>query len=1574
MQAGCSFRWINVLMKSVAVFVGLPLMGCLVVWGDAKGEERVARSYYQDSTWKPRPILPADDALRGDFWPASPKVEVDYQDPGFNEERLSRVPAPGVHPRVLLTPSDVESIRAKIALGDKAPQPFRVMWQRTQKSRSAFYALVAKDDTLGKQLAAELVTKIRTLEPKIEKLNARLDHDNLWSAERSTVASGDPNPPTEIWDLLDYDYLHGWMTPDERELARRVIAKICDHRITNYMIMPDHYMINNHEGFGLEYVRLQLLIEGEKGFDKDVYALTVHKARAMLDWYLDRDGMCYESIKGWLNISAFVAIGLRERDLLRHGHLRAKMRFFQAASRWENDAWQIRDEMRASAFHVIWMMHYYHPKDEGIDYLYQASLASSPFVMDAEAKWPNPVGIVSELLLLYADQGLTGADGKALDYSDQKRIDALKFPLTWHDDARGYVEARNTWRKDDLHVGFTCKQDFFYGGHEGSENNRIILWHGGVNWVRDLNMLAVKATFLQNMLTVDGKGLTWPPVPGVWLGIHDSPEGVVAAGDGKMGYSFSKVMQVHPLDSPSIQLPYYAPFAEGNYDLIRDQQVAFHPGTVKWTDGYAHTDYGPWSGETRMVEGYKPSNPMNQAYRTVHLARGENPYVLVIDDARKDGLKHLFEWNISLPEDVELLDSKSPEIAFQAVDAKPERESDLLLTRPNTPRDPKTGKLLVNKGDPLFLVRVLWRNSPNGFPVPRFERYHGTPEKPYQRFSHLTVPAYSESPEFRILLYPHRLGDPLPETKWNQNRTELTVKIKQQTDTYHFAQTDGGRTVLTMERGGKTVLTSDAPPARPTVTVRGRVFDMNEARTTRRENEPASYLVDESVEVSLSRVSPPAEVRYTLDGSEPTANSTLFEAPFLVKKTCELKACIVDSSWTAGPRQSRPLVARFTVRAAKPGLAEPPPSSRPGLLARVYELKTVLWNDHGFFEAKKIMMPEVSREKPLATAAAPGFFLPHAVPAAPQIQQRKAFYRFNGWFQAPGRGVYEFAVNSCGPVTLDVAGQAAIEETGVFHQQQTLRRGEVVLDRGWHPFELVVCDPLFWNISSLDLMPFEVTARVNGGAFRPIEASSLRFVADGLTPGSLSPEPQWHEAVKDLPRLEPGLELNIVDRSGKRRDANYFDVDGLEPFRSEQVDEIEANSNPGQVRVYNGYFHATTAGVYTFNLPARNGESAGLGALQATCQNQLKIGDEVVVQRGLQGRNPTRQVALKEGWHPISIRYGLTTGLPTVTYPNGEEVRLNASRLSRPVLVSIRPEAEPLQRRAYEIFGSTSVVFRLPGAEKTEIRYTVDGQNPTASSPVATGPLNVDKTTTLMATAFQNGRPVTAPAKVEFQRVDVPVAQMLGFIRFSEVAGKTGSVENCQPLKLWIDGDAKAAEGRGGKVLFVNSSGAPDPSKPKREANLSHAGGKTGFKIGGIQMRETALTVALWFKTPVATGKLFGKEGYTAFGKSYKTVSCAFNNGQLRAGPGRASGGKLVADAWQHVVLSADETAVTLYLNGEKVAEEPGSRDLTTDTLDFFAETPALVESVRLYNRALPIAQVKQLYTWENEHASPATR
>ncbi len=118
----------------------------------------------------------------------------------------------------------------------------------------------------------------------------------------------------------------------------------------------------------------------------------------------------------------------------------------------------------------------------------------------------------------------------------------------------------------------------------------------------------------------------------------------------------------------------------------------------------------------------------------------------------------------------------------------------------------------------------------------------------------------------------------------------------------------------------------------------------------------------------------------------------------------------------------------------------------------------------------------------------------------------------------------------------------------------------------------------------------------------------------------------------------------------------------------------------------------------------------------------------------------------------------------------------------------------------------------------------------------------------------------------------------------------------------------------------------------------------------------------LTFKTDENKGSLFGKKGYNAFGKGYKTVSCDLTNGTLYANPGRLRSKKINKEGWNHVVMTASENEMKLYLNGSLVSVSPGSTQIKTDALDFLLNTHGYVRKVVLYNRVIDDAEVKSMY------------
>jgi hypothetical protein len=349
---------------------------------------------------------------------------------------------------------------------------------------------------------------------------------------------------------------------------------------------------------------------------------------------------------------------------------------------------------------------------------------------------------------------------------------------------------------------------------------------------------------------------------------------------------------------------------------------------------------------------------------------------------------------------------------------------------------------------------------------------------------------------------------------------------------------------------------------------------------------------------------------------------------------------------------------------------------------------TVPYNDKGFFDAGKIMMPDLRKEKPASVHLVENFLLPHLSPVAPQREQRKGFFTFRGRFNAPADGVYEFAVDSCGPVTLDIGKQVVVEEIGQYHQNQKVRRGEAALAKGWHSVALTVCDPIFWKLNTDDPMPLKVSYRLDGGPEQEVKAGQLSCDPGGETL-AVPPAISTHEPVSLL--VEPGLEMAVYDRKNMKRNPDYLDIDALSPFSKEKVMDITQNNNGNVVEVYNGYFLAPTTGIYTFNSPARTYSSYD--------RNQVRIGDEVVVQRGVPGRNPLRKVMLKAGYHPISLRLGESRPEFTVVYPGApNEVRLTAAGLFRPARVAIAPVGCQDEQGLYELFKPAEIAMAPPAA------------------------------------------------------------------------------------------------------------------------------------------------------------------------------------------------------------------------------------------------------------------------------------
>ena len=121
------------------------------------------------------------------------------------------------------------------------------------------------------------------------------------------------------------------------------------------------------------------------------------------------------------------------------------------------------------------------------------------------------------------------------------------------------------------------------------------------------------------------------------------------------------------------------------------------------------------------------------------------------------------------------------------------------------------------KGDRELLVRVLNMNDParphdyQSPPVgpagnvrakkdPRSKRLRA---RSFGLDKRLVIASRSVAPDFEILLFPLRAGDPLPKTTWDAAKTRLTLTAGGRSDVFDFVKADDGRTRVTATRDGK---------------------------------------------------------------------------------------------------------------------------------------------------------------------------------------------------------------------------------------------------------------------------------------------------------------------------------------------------------------------------------------------------------------------------------------------------------------------------------------------------------------------------------------------------------------------------------------------------------------------------------------------------------------------------------------------------------------------------------------------------------------------------------------------------
>ncbi|MEM1108101.1 MAG: chitobiase/beta-hexosaminidase C-terminal domain-containing protein [Planctomycetota bacterium] len=1266
----------------------------------AEGQQsnyQVDDTYRIDGAYRGRFTPPAEYVLSGRFADdMAPLPDVLWQyrteSEGYRQDVMSKVPPPGVHPRVLMGIEDIERIREKIRLGEDAPRYFRILlnWALNQRpdlvSRS-FMALVMEDEEAGRKCVDELIALATEQEPMIDLLNHHPVfagiRDNYYYWCRSEIVSvggvpykkafreggaerihelarlsvetnaehhfqvlPDTSGHVKANDYYAYDYLHGFMTEPEREFIRSILKKITYGRYTSGMDMPGHWFINNHMSMSYDLVLAALCLEGQEGYDERVVREAAKALQNQLTYYISGGGLLYEKKKGFVPERPLLAITRRlEYPLLSHEHL-YKMVMAKAMDS-VNVFWRYNElrnhqtianfgegfqEPRLwymgfasgpwmdSFFNVAFIMKFVYPDDPIVDYYYKSRMQTQGLgPPDGEGPLPAPRIRYSfpEVCLLTAVDGFKDRDGAVVNYDKTGLPEELtQRNEPWVDMKRGVVQARSSWDKDALMVHYEARSDIYAAGHEGPEAGDFSLYANGIEWSGWRKWYL--DSYFRNAVLIDGKAGIYSPTAAKLMEVSNTPHGVTMVSDNTDQYNWRKwEKNMHlwaGVNKEALDGYLYTGYTSEH--MARDWEIPFQPHMREYIEGFASLDWGNWHGETRGTEMYGRWNDIDHAFRTLHLAKGDPalndgkgyPYLLVVDDIRKDDKQRQYDWVMQLADDIALWKGEAGVgTRDKGIEERKTNQTDLYLCSAETPFVTKRrGLPAVNRrvktGDPVLLVRVLHRNTAFSFPQPAYEANYSHPR--------IKVPATAVDPEFRIMLYPHRHGDPIPLTAWNEDRSKLTVMIDRQIDVYDFAKTDGERSTMAVTRKDEQHQIIPAGPAAPElVSSLGWQPDWNA------EDEVREISFNETSYATLNLPPLTQAYRYTLDGSEPTEDSTLYTGPVAISQSLVFKAKAFADVWPfADSNASQTLTIQYTKETPAEAV-QLPAGTVAGLTCKVFEVHHTIFDEkNGIFSGRKNMLPSLTDRKPLATFLTEAADIPLVIERdLPKTEMANGYYAFRGFFKATTTGDYAFRLNSCGPVHLSVAGKPMIDVTLPYGLSQKDRFGQVSLQEGWHAFALTVTDPIFWKAG--DAEPYEITldAMMPGDVdYRPIEAGKFITVEPSDAKKIEAEETAFSSQAVSVSQAEPGLV------------AEWFAEGATQPSLVELTPVLIDDPIEDKALRFHGFLKIREPGFYTF-ITDGGGE------------NELNIGGATVCKVEPGSTVDQGGIELDAGMHPFSL-------------------------------------------------------------------------------------------------------------------------------------------------------------------------------------------------------------------------------------------------------------------------------------------------------------------------------------------------
>ena len=827
-------------------------------------------------------------------WPTAPKSEYDYS--GFNQKLIgSKVPPPGIYPRVLFSPEDVPMLAARVKkskIGQKSLIEMQFLFEQsfwnTNTSDGKTFQKLANNDLIGLEwpddVRPDLVATINTAQQfKGEKPGIYNSHiaylpECLTSMALFCLLTGDEvhgrqvataianyyqlrEPLIDAWCAMsDSEFggetnggngaatawrgMHGlvahmnlglaldfggkWMTPEQKDLMRRVIAKATYGRRAYGEDSTVRFRDVNWVGWDLPQFLALTAIEGLEGYDREAWETGRETVRAFCDFGIDDNGVVFESNGKTGGSFQFITLSLvasarRGENYFGHPHLRkllaaqTQMTSPSGHVTVNSGTQYVPYSRQVLSPALVDELKTFFPRERVADYLLTKITQPPEIVDDTTRGW----AIKNFDATKYREQvkhaqrlrlpsptypGFVPSVLYDSDFETTTRAD-LDLPLDFNAPVHGVFSSYSDRTTNAAWMNIMVRPDHYLGaGHHHADAGMFHFSALGVDWFTQSPFTQEYAGKYYNLVQVDGESepdsIPGFPDSGIlgwngaasYLGAAETKSGACASADLTCAYSWRWLTQ--PPQVWSDQLKSLGWEAEPSPRILE-----IFAGTARykmrpWWSTYNYANYMPTCRA--------PFNPMQRVFRTVGLVRGKHSYGFVVDDVKKDAAPHLYQWTAMLnggvwQAEVPGLAGNQVALAYRAGDPK------LNSAEANSAITPQAG-------EPLLLVCAIGMDESGDAPQPLIQvaRIEGPKDRNgmAQFYDRLVINHRASEANFRVLLIPFRAGEPLPQISVDSANGITTVAQAGQRDEIKFSSDADQRKHVSVTRDGKEIVSA----------------------------------------------------------------------------------------------------------------------------------------------------------------------------------------------------------------------------------------------------------------------------------------------------------------------------------------------------------------------------------------------------------------------------------------------------------------------------------------------------------------------------------------------------------------------------------------------------------------------------------------------------------------------------------------------------------------------------------------------------------------------------------------------